>query len=579
MSFVLHGLAVSPGIAIGHVSLVSHATLEVAQYHVKERDVNAELARYDAALSSVRLELGELKREAGASPGAPAELSAFVDLHAMILTDPLLAEVPKRFIRERRCNAEWALVQQLGQITAQFDEIEDAYLRERKHDIVQVVERVVKVLLGHRRKVGKRSRDGELIIVAHDLSPADTIQFKQLKIGGFVTDLGGATSHTAIVARSLAIPAVVGLQHARALVEEDELVIVDGTRGVMIVGPDARVLEEYRLRKAQLELERSKLRRLRSARAVTLDGQEVELAVNIEMPQDIDKVKEVDAAGIGLFRTEFLFMNRDDLPGEDEQFEAYRSVVKALPGKPVTIRSLDLGADKTARGQRDGTRVETNPALGKRAIRFCLAEPHIFLAQLRAILRASHYGRVRLLVPMLAHAHEIEQTLVLLDLAKSELREARVKFDERMEVGGMIEIPAAALALGPFLDKLDFLSIGTNDLTQYTLAIDRTDDAVAYLYDPLHPAVLRLVEMTIAAGRRAGVPVAVCGEMAGDPALTRLLLGMGLRRFSMNPAQLFEIKHRVMQSDCALLRGRVQRLLRLDDPLRISEQLLKINAV
>ena len=578
MSFVLHGLAVSPGIAIGQVSLVSHATLEVAQYHIKERGVEAEIERLEAALSTVRLELDALKLEAGASPGAPAELSAFVDLHAMILSDPLLSEVPKRLIRERLCNAEWALVQQLGQITAQFDEIEDVYLRERQHDIVQVVERVVKVLLGHRRKLGKRGREEDLIIVAHDLSPADTIQFKQLKIGGFVTDLGGATSHTAIVARSLGIPAVVGLQHARSLVEEGELVIVDGTRGVMIVGPDERVLEEYRLRKAQLELEKSKLKRLRTARAVTLDGQEIELAVNIEMPGDIDKVKEVDAAAIGLFRSEFLFMNRDDLPGEDEQFEAYRSVVKALPGKPVTIRSLDLGADKTARSLRDSGRVETNPALGRRAIRFCLTEPQIFLAQLRAILRASHYGRVRLLVPMLAHAHEIEQTLVLLELAKTELREARVKFDECMEVGGMIEIPAAALALGPFLDKLDFLSIGTNDLTQYTLAIDRTDDAVAYLYDPLHPAVLRLIEMTIAAGRRAGVPVAVCGEMAGDPALTRLLLGMGLRQFSMNPAQLFEIKQRVMQSDCALLRGRVQRLLRLDDPLRVFEQLAKMNA-
>ena len=579
MSFVLHGLAVSPGIAIGHVSLVSQATLEVSQYHVAERGVEAEIARFDAALSTVRVELGVLRREAGAAPGAPAELSAFVDLHAMILTDPLLTEVPKQLIRERRCNAEWALVQQLGQITAQFDEIEDAYLRERKHDIVQVVERVVKVLLGHQRRVVKHSHDEDLIIVAHDLSPADTIQFKQLKISGFVTDLGGPTSHTAIVARSLAIPAVVGLQHARGLVEDGELVIVDGSRGVIIVAPDERVLEEYRLRRSQLDLERSKLRRLKSSRSVTLDGQEVELGVNIEMPQDIDRVKEVNAAGIGLFRTEFLFMNRDDLPGEDEQFEAYRSVVKAMPGKAVTIRSLDLGADKTARALRNGGRVEANPALGRRAIRFCLAEPQIFLAQLRAILRASHYGRVRLLVPMLAHAHEIEQTLVMLELAKASLREARVKFDERIEVGGMIEIPAAALALGPFLDKLDFLSIGTNDLTQYTLAIDRSDDAVSYLYDPLHPAVLRLVEMTIAAGRRAGVPVAVCGEMAGDPALTRLLLGMGLRQFSMNPAQLFEIKQRVMQSDCALLRGRVQRLLRLDDPVRIAEQLLRINVV
>jgi len=578
MSFVLYGLAVSPGIAIGRASLISHATLEVAQYQVKERDVEAELSRFDAALGAVRSELDTLKVEAGASPGAPAELSAFVDLHAMILSDPLLVEVPRQLIRERRCNAEWALVQQLEQITEQFDEIEDAYLRERKHDIVQVVERVLKVLLGHRRKISRRGRDEEIIVVAHDLSPADTIQFKKLKIGGFVTDVGGATSHTAIVARSLAIPAVVGLHHARSLIQEDEILIVDGARGALIVAPDQRVLEEYRLRKAELELERSKLMRLKTAHAVTLDGEEIELSVNIELPQDIDKVREVDADGVGLFRTEFLFMNRDDSPGEEEQFEAYRSVVKALPGKPVTIRSLDLGADKVTRGMRGGARIETNPALGMRAIRYCLAEPQLFLVQLRAILRASHYGRVRLLVPMLAHAHEIEQTLVMLALAKAQLAEAKVKFDERIEVGGMIEIPAAALALGPFLKRLDFLSIGTNDLIQYTLAIDRTDESVAYLYDPLHPAVLRLIAMTIAAGRRAGLPVAVCGEMAGDPSLTRLLLGMGLTQFSMHPAQLLEIKQQVMRSDYSLLRGRVARLLRQDDPGRLLELLLKINA-
>ncbi len=578
MSFVLHGLAVSPGISIGRASLISHATLEVAQYQVKERDVEAELARFDAALGAVRSELDTLKIEAGASLGAPAELSAFVDLHAMILTDPLLAEVPRQLIRERRCNAEWALVQQLEQITAQFDEIEDAYLRERKQDIVQVVERVLRVLLGHRRKLSRRGRDEELIIVAHDLSPADTIQFKKLKIGGFVTDVGGATSHTAIVARSLAIPAVVGLHHARSLIQEDELLIVDGTRGVLIVAPDQRVLEEFRLRKAELELERSKLQRLKTAHAVTLDGESIDLSVNIELPQDIDKVREVDADGVGLFRTEFLFMNRGDSPSEDEQFEAYRSVVKALPGKPVTIRSLDLGADKVTRGMRAAARIETNPALGMRAIRYCLAEPQLFLVQLRAILRASHYGRVRLLVPMLAHAHEIEQTLVMLSLAKTQLAEAKVKFDERIEVGGMIEIPAAALALGPFLKRLDFLSIGTNDLIQYTLAIDRTDESVSYLYDPLHPAVLRLIAMTIAAGRRAGLPVAVCGEMAGDPSLTRLLLGMGLTQFSMHPAQLLEIKQQVMKSDYSLLRGRVARLLRQDDPARLLDMLLKLNA-
>ncbi len=579
MTFSLHGLAVSHGIAIGRAHLVSHATLEVAHYTLRERDVPMEVARFDLALKTVQDELAALHGEAS-GPGAPAELAAFVGIHAMILADPLLSEEPRQLIRERRCNAEWALVQQMEQLVGHFDDIDDAYLRERRQDIVQVVERVLKVLTGQPRKLGRRKTekdDGDLIIVAHDLSPADTIQFKNLKIGGFVTDLGGATSHTAIVARSLAIPAVVGLHHARPLVRDDDLLIIDGTRGVLIVQPDDRVLEEYRLRKSELELERSKLKRLKTAKAATLDGEAVLLEANIELPQDVAQVKEVDAAGIGLFRTEYLFMNRDDLPSEDEQFEAYRSVAKALAGKPVTIRTLDIGADKQARALRDvGERQEPNPALGLRAIRYCLAEPQLFMTQLRALLRASHYGRVRILVPMLAHLHEIEQTLALIELAKSQLRETRVKFDEGIEVGGMIEIPAAALVLGPFLKRLRFLSIGTNDLIQYTLAIDRTDEAVSHLYDPLHPAVLRLIAGTIQAGARAEIPVAICGEMAGDPALTHLLIGMGLREFSMHPSQILEVKQAVVMADAEQLTQKVARLLRLDEPERIREQMERL---
>ncbi|MFA7268074.1 MAG: phosphoenolpyruvate--protein phosphotransferase [Sterolibacterium sp.] len=575
MSFTLHGLAVASGIAIGHAHLVSHALMEVAQYQLRERDIETEVARFGAALATVETELVLLKTEAEASPGAAAELSAFVDLQSMFLADPLLAEAPCEMIRTRRCNAEWALVQQMELLVAQFDEMEDTYLRERKQDIVQVVERILKVLLGKSRKITRRkgAGDDDLIIVAHDLSPADTIQFKSLKIGGFVTDLGGATSHTAIVARSLAIPAVVGLHHARPLLRDNDLLIVDGTRGVLIVDPDERVLDEYRLRKSALELERSKLKRLKTARAATLDYVDISLVANIELPQDIDKVREVDADGIGLFRTEFLFMNRDQLPDEDEQFEAYRSVVKALPGKPVTIRSLDTGADKQTRVMRGLDRQEPNPALGLRAIRYCLAEPQIFLAQLRAILRASHYGQIHLLIPMLAHAHEIQQSLAMIEQAKAQLRESRTKFDENMQIGGMIEIPAAALALGPFLKQLNFLSIGTNDLIQYTLAIDRTDEAVAHLYDPLHPAVLRLVAQTIQRGTLAGLPVTVCGEMAGDAGMTRLLLGMGLRQFSMHPSQLLEVKQQILRSDVSRLRPKVTRLLRYDDAARVREQL------
>jgi phosphotransferase system enzyme I (PtsI) len=575
VSFSLHGLAVSQGIAIGRAHLISHATLEVAHYAIRERDVPREIARFDEALKTVRDELGVLNTEASA-PGTPSELSALVGVHAMFLDDPLIAAVPRELIRERLCNAEWALVQQMELLVSQFEEIDDSYLRERKHDIVQVVERVLRALLGKPRRLTKKGIDSEIVIVAHDLSPADTIQFKNLKIAGFVTDLGGATSHTAIVARSLAIPAVVGLHHARPLVRENDLIIVDGTRGVLIVAPDERVLEEYRLRKREVELERSKLKRLKTARATTLDDVDISLQANIELPQDIEQVKDAGADGIGLFRTEFLFMNRDTLPSEDEQFEAYRVVAKSLAGKVVTIRTLDIGADKTARALVGAERQAPNPALGLRAIRYCLADPQLFLAQLRAILRASNFGKVQILVPMLAHVTEIAQTLAMVEQAKQQLRERRCKFDENIAIGGMIEIPAAAIALGPFVKRLQFLSIGTNDLIQYLLAIDRTDEAVAHLYDPLHPAVLRLLAQVIQTARKAEMPVAICGELAGDPLMTRLLLGMGLRQFSMHPTQLLEVKQQIVMADTEQLSSKVAKLLRCDEPERIREQVEKL---
>ena len=573
MSFCLHGLAVSQGIAIGHAHLVSHAMLEVPRYAVRKAEVAREVARFEQAVATVRGELEALRAEA-ALPGTPSELAALVDVHALFLADPLLVETPKALIRDKLCNAEWALTQQMEQLVAQFNEMDDSYLRERGQDIVQVVERVLRVLLGKARRIGRqggKDESGELIIVAHDLSPADTIQFKNLKIAGFVTDLGGATSHTAIVARSLAIPAVVGLHHARPLVRENDVLVIDGTRGVLIVDPDARVLEEYRLRKRELELERSKLKRLRNARATTLDNIDISLQGNIELPQDVPQLKENGADGVGLFRTEFLFMNRASLPDEDEQFEAYKTIAKALAGKPLTIRTLDIGADKTVGTLGAASRQAPNPALGLRAIRYCLAEPQLFLAQLRAILRASHFGKVQILIPMLAHLAEIEQSLAMVEQAKQQLRERRCKFDENIAVGGMIEIPAAALALGPFVKRLQFLSIGTNDLIQYTLAIDRTDEAVAHLYDPLHPAVLRLLAQILQTAQKAEMPVAVCGEIAGDPQMTRLLLGMGLRQFSMHPTQLLEVKQQVVMADVEQLEAKVARILRCDEPQRIRE--------
>ena len=372
----------------------------------------------------------------------------------------------------------------------------------------------------------------------------------------------------------MSIPAVVGMHHVRQLVKDEDLVIIDGTRGVVIVDPDKRVLEEFRLRKTELELERNKLKRLKTTRSETLDGEAILLQANIEQPGDVAQAREVDAAGIGLYRTEFLFIGRDELPGEDEQFEAYRSVVQSMRGRPVNIRTLDVGADKGLRGV---ARIEANPALGLRAIRYCLAEPKLFLMQLRAVLRASNFGPVRLLIPMLAHAHEIDQALAMIEMAKKQLRESRLRFNDDIEVGGMIEIPAAALSLGVFVKRLDFLSIGTNDLIQYTLAIDRTDEAVAHLYDPTHPSVLRLIQQTIQTGTRAGLPVAVCGEMAGNPDYTRLLIGMGLRQFSMHPAQILEVKQEVLRSDAAELGAKVARALRFDEPDRLRLSLIHIS--
>ena len=585
MNFVLHGVAVSAGITIGHAHLVSSARLEAAHYEIAEAAVPAEIFRFDAAIARARQELSVL--ESQIADDAPAEFGAFINLHRMILADSSLSHAPRELIRERRMNAEWALVQQMEILVAQFEEIEDPYLRERRQDIEQVVERVLKALQAGLRPGGGTlggdplpSAEGDLIVVAHDLSPADMILFKRHKFGGFVTDVGGVTSHTAIVARSLNIPALVGLHHARQMIRENDLLIVDGLQGVLVVDPDAVVLGEYRLRQSQHGLERQKLKRLKSTPSATLDGTPVELFANIELPQDLGDVQDSGAQGVGLFRTEFLFMNRKALPSEDEQFEAYREVAKAMDGRPVVIRTLDLGADKALEGGNAAAAVVEmpNPALGLRAIRYCLAEPQLFLAQLRAILRASKFGHVKILLPMLAHAHEIEQSLNMLKQARQQLDDKRVAYDGAITVGGMIEVPAAALALPMFMRKLDFLSIGTNDLIQYTLAIDRTDDAVAHLYDPLHPAVLHLIAHTIQAANRGGTPIAVCGEMAGDPGLTRLLLGFGLRNFSMHAQQLLAIKERVLRTNLAEAQPLAQRVLRQSDPAKTRELLAKLNS-
>lgn len=574
MSFTLHGLPVSSGIAIGHAHLVSHTSLEVSHYALPKNLLQDELARFDTALATTRDELAALR--ANRPQQAAAEFDAFLDLHLMILDDRHISELPREMILREQCNAEWALKIQMDELVAQFEAFEDAYLRERKTDVVQVVERVLKTMSGQPGHTPPAARhDANLILVAHDVSPADLIQLKPHQFSAILTDLGGATSHTAIVARGLNTPCVVGLHRARELIKDDDMLIVDGEQGVVIVNPDKQILTEYKLRQSQRELERQKLKRLRTAHATTLDGVSIELQANIEMPHDLPDVKENGATGIGLFRSEFLFLNRDNLPDEEEQFEAYRSVAEGMAGLPVTIRTFDLGADKQLKG---AVRVASNPALGLRAIRLCLAEPQLFRTQLRALLRASVFGNIKILVPMLSGAAEINQTLQFIQSTKMALDAEGIAYNHEVQIGGMIEIPAAALALNVFIKKLDFLSIGTNDLIQYTLAIDRTDEEVAHLYDPLHPAILQLLAHVIGSANKANVPVSVCGEMAGELSYTRLLLGLGLRQFSMHPAQLLATKQRVLTTSLPEIAALTQKILRADDPMKIQELLARLNA-
>ena len=574
MSFTLHGIPVSSGIAIGHAHLLSHTSLEVAHYVLPKQFVDEEVARFDAALEITRQELEDLHSHR--PEHAAAEFDAFLDLHLMFLADEHISQAPREMIQREHCNAEWALKVQMDMLVAQFEAFEDSYLRERKTDVVQVVERVLKTLIGHPGHLPPTARnDVNMVLVAHDVSPADLIQLKPHHFAAILTDLGGATSHTAIIARGLNTPCVVGLHRARQLIRENDLLIADGGQGVIIVNPDKSILAEYKLRQDQWELERKKLKRLKATPAKTLDGAAIDLYANIELPHDLAEVRESGATGIGLFRSEFLFLNRDNLPSEEEQFEAYRAVTEGMDGLPVTIRTFDLGADKPLSGTQ---RVASNPALGLRAIRLCLAEPQLFRTQLRALLRASAYGNVKILVPMLSGVSEINQTLQLIADAKHSLDADNIPYNRAVQIGGMIEIPAAALVLNAFTKKLDFLSIGTNDLIQYTLAIDRTDEEVAHLYDPLHPAVLHLLAHIINGAKKAGVDVSVCGEMAGELDYARLLLGLGLRKFSMNPAQLPGIKQRVLTTSLPEIVTLTSRLLRANDPMKIRELLGKLNA-
>ncbi len=577
MSIQVFGLAVSRGVAIGRAVLVASSRVDVAHYFVTAAQIDQEVDRLRQARDVVVDELQALQRDLPSD--APAELSALLDVHLMLLHDETLSEATKHWITERHYNAEWALSAQLEVLARQFDEMDDEYLRERKADVEQVVERLLRVLgkephesAVHGGQVPfdrQGSTEDPLVLVASDIAPADMLQFKHSVFTGFVTDVGGRNSHTAIVARSMDIPAVVGAREASRLIRQDDWLVIDGDAGIVVVNPSTIVLEEYRFRQRQSQLERARLDRLRHTPAVTLDGVPVELLANIELPADASAAVEAGAVGVGLFRSEFLFMNRGgDLPDEDEQFEAYRQAVQAMHGLPVTIRTVDIGADKPLdRLTLQELRHEhaLNPALGLRAIRWSLSEPGMFRQQLRAILRASAYGKVRILFPMVAHLGEVKMALDVLARVKQQLDEAGRPFGA-VEVGAMIEVPAAAILVDHFLRYFDFLSIGTNDLIQYTLAIDRADESVSHLYDPWHPAVLRLLATTIASANEAGKAVSVCGEMAGDPAFTELLLGMGLQSFSMHPSRITLIKQRVLRADTRRLRAQIERVVSSTDP-------------
>ncbi|MHB8742361.1 MAG: phosphoenolpyruvate--protein phosphotransferase [Sulfuricaulis sp.] len=569
----LHGTGVSDGVAIGKAFVLQRELPEIPEYVIPKEYIEEEVIRYQRAVDASRRQLGKIREHIPAN--APPEATSFLDTHMLMLDDNMISKAPADTIREKQCNAEWALKTQSDMLTELFEQMDDHYLRNKKTDVNQVVTRILRNLLQQNYDEHEKIAAGE-IVVADDLTPADTVMLKHNRVHAFITSLGGPISHTAILARSLGIPAIVSAHSATRYIRSGEELIIDGKRGMIIIAPDRRFLSEYRRRKKEMLRLRRELNLLKTSRAVTRDRRHITLLANIELPADVRAASQAGAEGIGLYRTEFLFMNRAEPPNEEEQFRAYMKVIKSLPGKPVTIRTLDLGADKQVDGGRAGASITVNPALGLRAVRLCLHDTSLFRPQLRAILRASIHGNVRMMIPMLSSQDELFRVLDLIDETKSELKRSRIKFNPKIAVGGMIEVPAAAISADLFAPYLDFFSIGTNDLIQYTLAIDRVDDAVNYLYDPLHPSILRLIALTIQAGKKARIPVAMCGEMAGDPRYTSLLLGLGLTEFSMHPATLLEVKKIVRDSDVGQLARFARRLLKVRDTQEVHAMVEKL---
>ena len=578
MSIVLHGVAAGKGIAIGQAHLITRGTAEVPQYDVSDDLIDAEAARFDAAIKATRKELEQLR--SAIPENAPTELGAFISLHLMLLTDVTLSREPVDILKEQKINAEWALKQQSDKLAAQFDNIEDDYLRERKQDMLQVVRRIHNNLVGQSNDLNlNEGLFEDTILIAHDLSPADTVLFKEQRITAFVTDVGGPTSHTAILGRSLDIPSVIGLHNARRLITENETVIVDGINGVLIIDPDEVVLNEYRRLAREYRSHKRELNKIKKTAATTADGINIELLANIESAEDIKALHNFGADGVGLFRSEFLYLNRDTMPSEDEQYEVYSAIVKKMKGKSITIRTVDLGVDKNPRwfGQNSTPNGSLNPALGLTGIRLCLAEPVMFRTQMRAILRAAVHGPVRMMWPMITSLSEVRQCLIHLDTAQRQLTERGEAFGD-VGVGCMIEIPSAALTVGSILKLVDFISIGTNDLIQYILSVDRSDDSVSHLYQPGHPSVLKMLQHVIRTANRMEKDVSVCGEMAGDTAFTRVLLGMGLRRFSMNPNNILPVKNIILNSNIAQLENDIAKIVRCEDEEKAEKLIKQMNS-
>jgi phosphotransferase system enzyme I (PtsI) len=572
----LFGSGIGRGIAIGRAYVLKSSEIETQQLQLEKKQIPTEIARFKKAVNETEDQYKSILRQLPID--APKESAAFINAHMMMLRDPLLVDESINIIRRDSVNAEHALQTQSANLVKVFEQMNDAYLRNKKVDVQHITNRLLRSLLGIVSHNLDEFNDDNLtgrIIVSRDLSPAETMFIKGHKVAAFVTDLGSQISHTAIVARSLRLPAVVGLHGSSKYISDDDMLVVDGKRGIIIINPSNVVLRQYKKIQQRIREREKDLISLTNRASKTIDGQRIQLMANIESAKDLPDVKRVKAAGVGLYRTEYLYMNRDSAPSENEQFKAYKRVVSGFT-KSVAIRTLDIGGDKQLEFHYPQKKSSESP-LGLRAVRLCLNNMELFKPQLRAILRASAFGKVSIMIPMVSTFDEISQVLAVIKQTKLELKQEKIAYDSRVKVGAMIEVPAAAIMAELFAQKLDFLSIGTNDLIQYTLAIDRVDDAVNYLYDPIHPAVLHLIHRVIRAGEKAGIPVSLCGEMAGNTQYTRLLLGLGLKNFSMDSTYLLDVKEQILTTDISKLTYKVKKILSSDSPIQAREYLSKLN--